>query len=323
MIDLKIKLPENFLEEEMRCGYRVTSLIKKVWAVELDLYAELDRVCKKYNIKFCAAGRTLVGAISHKGFIPWDDDLDIAMLRDDYEKLCKVAPKEFKSPYFFQTEQTDPGSARGHAQLRNSRTTAILKSEIDELNKNTYNQGIFIDIFPFDSVPENENEQRKLYDVIVKKNKKYHSIIRNKNYFNYTFSKNAEGKIDIIMTIKRYLRHLEYLITKADYAIAYNEFEELCKKYNDYSETLMVADFCIPVGLDRIQRYRKDFDNLVLADFEFLKIPVFKDYDRNLRNLYGDKYMKPQQVASEHNGVFFDPEKSYTYYKERYRNFIL
>lgn len=77
MIDLKIKLPENFLEEEMRCGYRVTSLIKKVWAVELDLYAELDRVCKKYNIKFCADGGTLLGAIRHKGFIPWDDDLDI------------------------------------------------------------------------------------------------------------------------------------------------------------------------------------------------------------------------------------------------------
>jgi len=323
MVDLKIKLPEDFFKEEIRCGYKITSSIKKIWAVELDLYAELDRVCKKYNIKFCADGGTLLGTIRHGGFIPWDDDFDIAMLRDDYKKLCRVASEEFKKPYFFQTEQTDPGSARGHAQLRNSATTAILKSEINELSKNTYNQGIFIDIFPFDSVPENENEQRNLYNEIVKKKKKYRSIISNKNYFSYILSRKDDEKVDLKTTVKRYIRHLEYTMIKADYILPYNEFEALCQKYNNLVNTQMVADFCMPVGLNRIQRYRKDFDNLILADFEFLKIPIFKNYDRNLRNLYGDNYLIPQQVESEHKGVFFDVENPYTYYREKREKIVL
>ena len=120
MVDLNIELPKGFLEEEVRCGYTVTRKMKEVWAVELDLLKEFKRVCNKYDLKYCADGGTLLGAIRHQGFIPWDDDLDIAMLRKDFEKLNEVAPAEFKKPYFWQTEETDKGSARGHAQLRYS-----------------------------------------------------------------------------------------------------------------------------------------------------------------------------------------------------------
>ena len=83
----------DFLKEEYRNGYLITEKMKKVWAVELDLLSELDRVCKKYNIKYYAAFGTLLGAIRDKGFIPWDDDIDVWLLRDEYERLKQVAPK--------------------------------------------------------------------------------------------------------------------------------------------------------------------------------------------------------------------------------------
>ena len=119
MVDLNIVLPDGFLNEEVRCGYTVTKQMKEVWAVELDMLEKLLSVCKKHDIKIFASGGTMLGAVRHQGFIPWDDDIDMMMFRDDYEKLCKVAQEEFEYPYFFQTEYTDVGSLRGHAQLRN------------------------------------------------------------------------------------------------------------------------------------------------------------------------------------------------------------
>ena len=156
---IKIQLPKGFLDAEMRCGYQVTAEMKKVWALELDLLYEFQRVTNKHGIKYIANGGTMLGAVRHKGFIPWDDDIDIMMMRDEYDKFCKIAPNEFKHPYFFQTEYTEPGSLRCHAQLRNSETTAIIKYE--QNCSCTFNQGIFIDIFPLDAVPDEESEWQR------------------------------------------------------------------------------------------------------------------------------------------------------------------
>jgi lipopolysaccharide cholinephosphotransferase len=91
--------------------------LKKVQQTEMEILRDFIKVCDENNLTWFGDAGSGIGAIRHKGFIPWDDDIDMMMFRDDYEKLCKVAQEEFEYPYFFQTEYTDVGSLRGHTQL--------------------------------------------------------------------------------------------------------------------------------------------------------------------------------------------------------------
>ena len=84
-----IQFDEHFFEEEEREGFVVSSMMKKAWAAQLEVLAEVDKICRKYDIQYFADWGTLIGAIRHKGFIPWDDDMDIAMKREGYLKFLK------------------------------------------------------------------------------------------------------------------------------------------------------------------------------------------------------------------------------------------
>ena len=155
----------SFYKEEIRSGFLVTEKRKKVWAVELKMLEKLDEVCKKYNLTYYAYYGTLLGAVRHQGFIPWDDDIDVIMFRDDYEKFQEIAPKEFKEPYFYQNTYTDrvlwPLS-----KIRDSRTTAV-EPQFQHLGS-SFHQGIFIDIFPFDNVEDGINAQFNTFKEIQK-----------------------------------------------------------------------------------------------------------------------------------------------------------
>ena len=106
-MNIKLDIPAGFFEGEERCGYYVSPEMKKVWAVELDLLSEFARVCKKHNLKWWICYGTLLGAVRHKGFIPWDDDVDVVMMRSEYDKLCEVSREEFRHPYSLQFYNND------------------------------------------------------------------------------------------------------------------------------------------------------------------------------------------------------------------------
>ena len=130
MVELEIKLPEGFLEEEVIDGVKVDRKTKEIWAVEMDLYFQLRRVCEKYGLKYFADGGTLLGAVRHKGFIPWDDDMDFAMKRDDYEKLCPWA-KIISSGRVWPDELTD-AAVEIFASEENNREQRRKKKEARE-----------------------------------------------------------------------------------------------------------------------------------------------------------------------------------------------
>lgn len=124
--------------------------LRKMQLLELDMVKELDRVCRKHNISYSIDGGTLLGAVRHKGFIPWDDDMDIVMLREEYEKFKKVASEMNPDICFFQDHSTEKDYLWGFGKLRRTGTTFIRVGQ-EHLKFKT---GIGVDVMPLDDVPK-------------------------------------------------------------------------------------------------------------------------------------------------------------------------
>lgn len=305
MLNIRLELPDSFFDEEVRCDYIVSKDMKKVWAVELDLLNELMKVCDKYNLRYYAAGGTLLGAVRHHGYIPWDDDVDIMMFRKDFEKLNKVAPKEFKEPYFWQTEETDKGSMRGHAQLRNSSTTGILRTEYKY--KMNFNQGIFIDIFPLDNIPDDEAEKERFFKKCNKLSAK-RSMYRMLQFpIEIHFRKNLI-KLVLGTAKKLALKHFTNISLRTDKA--YNEWTKETMAYDDVNTKRVVM---MPFFVNRWIHNRSDLKDIKLVPFEMLTIPIPVGFEHVLDNVYGN-WRQFVKGTSIHGGVIFDTEKPYTEY---------
>ena len=134
------------------------NILQQVWNVELDLLEKFKSICLKYELNYCASSGTLLGAVRHQGFIPWDDDIDLFLPWDDYKKLLEVAPGECSYPYFFQSFLTEADGEASASRLRRSDTTGFTKWEYENVGSD-YDKGIFIDIFPLFNVPDSEEER--------------------------------------------------------------------------------------------------------------------------------------------------------------------
>lgn len=308
MLPIKIQLPEHFLDEEVRCDYKISHEMKKLWAVEIDLLVELDRVCKQNNITYWVNGGTMLGAARHKGFIPWDDDIDVMMPRNDYTRLCQIATEEFSEPYFFQTEYTDPTSFRTHAQLRNSRTTAILSYDFKK--RSTFNQGIFIDIFPLDNIPDDPND----FEIMKKNGSRQYNTAA---FFHslYLYKKTDTVKACMSNIAKFCWHPIGKCFYKQLVQKHYRKYEDIIAHYaNDKTKecSLLVFNFG---SIHR--RLCSDFAETTYLNFEFIKVPVPYKYEDNLTRVFGN-WRKFVKGTSFHGGMYFNAERPYT---EVYKDF--
>lgn len=296
MMSELFSVPDIFYNEEERCGYVVSSKMKHVWAIQLEMLQELDRVCEKYGLKYYADSGTLIGAVRHKGYIPWDDDIDLVMFRKDYQKLLSIADKEFKYPYFLQSVYSDEKYVRGIAKLRNSKTTAIDKVDLGK----TFNHGIFIDIFPLDSVPDND----LILKLWCRKIKAIRQLLRNWAYFETT---QKRGFVESIVR-----KILKKMVDQIGYRNVYKYLEKTCNAYNKKKTkrvSYVVYSFGKMKHIWKKSWYRKSHK----VPFEFMEIPVPDGYDQRLRVEYGD-YMVMKNIPSTHGAVILEPDIPYEEY---------
>lgn len=280
---------ESFLLPETRCGHHVSAETKLCWKAMLDMVEELDRICRKHHIKYFLIAGSLLGAIRHRGFIPWDDDVDIALFREDYDKLEKILPKELPENMFMQTTLTDPGYETAHMKIRMSGTAAILSGGVHFHRR--YNMGLFVDVFALDGVPRTKLVEKLLTFIGCRWREfvSYHTMCK---------------KLDFLRGVKKLIYDVVWCVfgTRTVYKV-----REWC-----FARVKIRPDGdCVqaPCEWGYAQRYRypvKLLQNTIDVPFEYLTVKVPQRYDELLTQTYGN-WHKIVKGGSAHKIIEMSP----------------
>ena len=267
--------------------------IKELQSVELEILLEVDRICKKHNIKYFLVSGTLLGAIRHKGFIPWDDDIDICMPIKDYRRFCKIAVKELKEDYFLQNYKTDFINIL-FAKIRKNGTTAIEEGR----ESRPYHQGVWIDIFPLVAIKNDEKWiKRMTRTTLFAKNLLKKKLDWIEDHEKLPFYKKLHSFIPL-----SFIRFLVDLI--------------LNKTFKDHKK----FDSCYYIWSKKnfYARFKSDlFDDIIDKEFENHMFPIPGKWHEYLAVVYGD-YMTLPPVEKRNGGChtisIVDTKKDYSVY---------
>lgn len=248
-------------------------MLRKLQLVELELLKEIDRICGKYGIRYNIIAGTMLGAVRHKGFIPWDDDADVAMLRPEYERFRSACETELDSrKFYFQDQRNTPGYRWGYGKLR-MRNTLFLREFQEDM---PYEQGIFLDIFPMDNIPDNYI-QRTLHNI---------QCFCIRKIFWSQVGKRADRS-----RVKRIVYGLLSMIPEKTIKNYYWNFI----KNGNRKETENVRMLMFPSPSKDFGYPRKWYQELALYEFEGMMLPGAADYDSYLCRCYGDYMALPPE----------------------------
>jgi len=303
-LPIQLQIDDSFFEEEIRNDYLISKEMKKIWAVELDLLNEFIKVCEKYRLDYHVTAGTLLGAIRHDGIIPWDDDIDVQMPRKDYDRLLLISKEAFSYPYFLQTEYTDPGYSKAFAKLRNSETTGI---PINDVNCDLrYNQGIFIDIFPLDNLPDDKDERDHFIQEINKANTKIRRFFRI-TYGNKEQTKHSNPAFRFFKKTIGNCFKAFFDVTKINNPYV-KQFDKLAVRYDD--EHTKECGIFVLYNFKRFVWEKEDLAPTITHPFEMMTVKVPHNYEKVLEKTYGD-WHKPVKGGAVHQETMFDPDTPY------------
>lgn len=287
----------------MDLKYVVSEETKKLWAVELSLFEKFKEICNKWNLTYYASDGTLLGAARHKGFIPWDDDMDFGMLWPDYKKLMEIAPKECDYPFVFQGIYSDPYSMVVGSRLRRSDTTGVTKWEYENIGPE-HDLGVFIDIFPLFSVPDSEEERAEQKEKVMHLWRCIHGhdalILQKKGkMINEKYVSFIPEYLDLCK--ERGIRTVDNL----DITWLKEEYLEVCA--GEETKTTVVGMTATRCHAPHLMWDREWFEHPVKLPFENTTVNCPGEYEKVLEREYGD-WRTPVMGSSEHEMFAVDTE---------------
>lgn len=272
------------------------SEINELQKIQLSMLKDFDAVCQRHRISYQLFSGTALGAVRHKGFIPWDDDIDVVMLREDYERFFDSASKELDSNKYYVQREFSEHWPMFFSKLRLNGTTYIEKYHSHDAR---IHQGIYIDIFPCDNLSDSRLMQKLQY--IASK------IVIAKSLYARGYETNSTVK-------KCFMQFCRILPTEP--------FKRLCIRRNDSSSLKVHTFFGGGKKFERSIFLREWFEQSVKMRFEDSEFPVSAHYDEMLRVMYGDYMVMPtleQRVCKRHAAIV-DINKPYTFHLEEQKN---
>lgn len=276
--------------------------IQDIQNIELEMFSAFCEVCDILGIKYYLLGGSILGAIRHKGFIPWDDDIDIGLFRKDYELFIEKAQSLLPNYYFVQNYKTDPECLIGYTKLRDSRTTFI---ETSYKNQNM-NHGIFIDIFPLDYYPEKQSEQKILQ-------------IKNKTLGYRIYGEFYIPKYSDSLLIKNVIKKLASIGLKILFPNTTNVLKQRDELIKTIPKSKFISNYYGAYG-EKETVPIEWFGEGIECSFEDRLVSIPSQYDSYLKQLYNDYWkLPPLDLREPHHYVeMIDVNSSYSNYSHLY-----